>query len=416
MARVVTVAGIPIGDPNRIVIMGGPCAVESRDQMMRTAEKVKKAGADILRGGAYKPRSVGGTWEGLQEEGLKYLVEAREQFGLPIVTEILDPRHVTMFKEYGVDLFQLGARNATNQVLLKEVGAAQVPVLYKNGPGTTHAEWMGALSHITKARGSTDNIILCMRGRNIGNEIGRNSIDMVAMAHYIQTHEYPFIVDPSHGTGKRKLVRPVTLGALMMGADGILIESHHDPESAITDGPQSILPGELEILIEQAREVRDFYLKLNADYVKRMKLVQMPRKVTIYFKADDLAMIQEELGLVRAKPYALAEVNLLEAHVDAAPIGNLVRRGYALGKLHRMGEEQNAPIGISLQREDAPKMLISPFSADVVRARGKKTLDEIGQFGSRVEFIRRYPSDPIADAFATYAKVAPETRLVLYKK
>ncbi len=404
MPKTVSIGDVEIGGKD-LVVMAGPCAVESQDQLFRIAEKVKEAGADFLRGGGYKPRTRGGDWEGLKEQGLEILARAKERFGLRIVTEILDKAHIPLFQQYGVDLYQVGARNTQNQTLVNELGKVVVPVLLKNGMNTSMKEWLGAAKRVP-----AEYCILCMRGKNVDTDVARNSADLVTLAHLVQDVDYPIIFDPSHSTGRRDLVYRVSIAAVATGANGLLIETHHDPENAITDGQESILPGELAVLVKHALEERARYLDRISQYKRHMQRVQLPIYVTIYFREADLARIKELLGDINVKPYK-ENTGLLEAKIRDGHLGKLPRSGYAVGKLFNMARKgEDAAYGISLQEEGESKMLISPFSAEAVRARGGKTVLDRGQFAKRIEFSNAYPGDRVRDAFSTY-----QGRLIVYK-
>lgn len=236
-----------------LTIIAGPCAVESRDQLLRIAEAVKEAGADMLRGGAFKPRTKKGEFEGLGIEGLAILAEAKEMFGLPIVTEIMDVNDVDAFAMHGVGVYQIGARNTQNYKLLEELSSVDVEVLLKNGMNSSMKEWIGAATRISNAEKCT----LCFRGKNNETDIARNGIDAVTMAYLTDSNnkKYRTIFDPSHSAGRVDLIYPVSIAAAQMGFDGLMIEVHDQPKDALCDGKQSILPKELKILIRDAREI-----------------------------------------------------------------------------------------------------------------------------------------------------------------
>jgi 3-deoxy-7-phosphoheptulonate synthase len=242
---VVDIKGIKVGG-ERLVIMAGPCAVESREQLMESARVVKNAGAQILRGGAFKPRSSPYSFQGLEEEGLVMLAEARAETGLAVVTEAVDTRDVEMVARYA-DVIQVGARNMQNFRLLKEVGQAGVPVLLKRGLSATIEEWLMAAEYIIAA-GNPD-IILCERGIRTYETATRNTLDLSAVAMVKELSHLPVIVDPSHATGTWKLVSPMARGAVAAGADGLIIEVHPDPPRALCDGPQSLTPQNFKEMI-----------------------------------------------------------------------------------------------------------------------------------------------------------------------
>ena len=235
---VVNVDGVLVGG-RRLVVMAGPCAVEGREGLMETARSVKAAGGHILRGGAYKPRTSPYTFQGLGEEGLKYLAEAKRETGLPIVTELMDTREASVVCEYA-DLVQIGARNMQNFKLLKEVGSRQKPVLLKRGMSSTVKELLLAAEYIM-SEGNYD-VILCERGIRTFEDATRNTLDLSVVPLIKQLSHLPVIVDPSHATGKWDLVPPMALAAVAAGADGIMVEVHPRPEEALSDGPQALLP------------------------------------------------------------------------------------------------------------------------------------------------------------------------------
>jgi len=234
----VKVDGVLVGG-RRVVVMAGPCAVEGREGLMETARSVKAAGGHILRGGAYKPRTSPYTFQGLGEEGLKYLAEAKRETGLPIVTELMDTREASVVYEYA-DLVQIGARNMQNFKLLKEVGSRQKPVLLKRGMSSTVKELLLAAEYIM-SEGNYD-VILCERGIRTFEDATRNTLDLSVVPLIKQLSHLPVIVDPSHATGKWDLVPPMALAAVAAGADGIMVEVHPRPEEALSDGPQALLP------------------------------------------------------------------------------------------------------------------------------------------------------------------------------
>ena len=233
---IVDVRGIKVGGGSAVV-MAGPCAVESETQIMTTAIAVKQAGAHMLRGGAFKPRSSPYSFRGMGEEALKLMAKARTETGLPIVTEVMTPTDVALVDEYA-DLLQIGARNMQNYQLLEEVGRSQRPVLLKRGLSATFEEWMLSAEYIMNQ--GNHNIILCERGIRTFETATRNTLDLNAVALAKKRTHLPIIVDPSHGTGKWYLVQPLALAGLAAGADGLMIEVHPDPDKATSDGPQSL--------------------------------------------------------------------------------------------------------------------------------------------------------------------------------
>jgi len=234
----VNVRGVVFGGAH-VPVIAGPCAVESREQLLETARLVKQAGAALLRGGAYKPRTSPYSFQGLAEEGLKILAEAREETGLGVVTEVVNPRDVETVAEY-VDMFQIGARNMQNFTLLTEVGRTQKPVLLKRGLSATINEWLMAAEYIISA--GNPNVILCERGIRTFETETRNTLDLSAVVAVHELSHLPVIVDPSHGTGKWKYVTDMAKAGVAAGADGLIVEVHPRPEEALSDGPQSLRP------------------------------------------------------------------------------------------------------------------------------------------------------------------------------
>jgi 3-deoxy-7-phosphoheptulonate synthase len=247
----IQVRGVEIGG-SKIPVMAGPCAVENRTVLTSIAERVKAAGAAILRGGAYKPRTSPYSFQGLGEEGLKYLAEARGKTGLPIVTEIMDPRDLDVVVEYA-DIIQIGARNMQNFRLLLEVGSARKPVLLKRGLSSTIKEWLMSAEYIM-SRGN-ENVLLCERGIRTFETATRNTLDLSAVPVLKQLTHLPVVVDPSHGVGKRDLVGPMAKAAIAAGADALIIEVHTNPEEAVSDGEQSLRPDEFERLMKELRPI-----------------------------------------------------------------------------------------------------------------------------------------------------------------
>jgi 3-deoxy-7-phosphoheptulonate synthase len=236
----------------QIQVMAGPCAVESREQLFEIAHMLKDAGVNILRGGAFKPRSSPYAFQGLEETGLEYLAEAREQTGLLIVTEVMDTRKVEVVAEYS-DILQVGARNMQNFPLLKEVAKYNKPVLLKRGLSATIEEWIMAAEYIMVS--GNHQVILCERGIRTFENYTRNTLDISAVPVIKELSHLPIIVDPSHGTGKWKLVQPMARAALAAGADGLIIEVHPKPSEAICDGPQSITPDRFVNLMAELKQI-----------------------------------------------------------------------------------------------------------------------------------------------------------------
>lgn len=237
---------------DEVPVIAGPCAVESPEQILETARAVKAAGATVLRGGAFKPRTSPYSFQGLAEEGLKLLKEAGRATGLPVVTEVMNPRDIELVHEYA-DMFQIGARNMQNFSLLKEVGRARKPVLLKRGLSATVQEWLMAAEYILSAGNSQ--VVLCERGIRTFETETRNTLDLSAVAAVREHSHLPVIVDPSHGTGKWKYVLPMARAAVAAGADGLIVEVHPRPEQALSDGPQSLTPENFARMMEEVRAV-----------------------------------------------------------------------------------------------------------------------------------------------------------------
>ncbi len=221
----------------RFIVIAGPCAVESRDQLLETAHAVKEAGAHMLRGGAYKPRTSPYSFQGLGEEGLKILAEAREKYNLPVVTEVTEPQLVPLVASYA-DMLQIGTRNMQNYALLHAVGETQKPVLLKRGLMATIDEWLMAADYILSH--GNPNVVLCERGIRTFNTYTRNTLDISAVPLLRQLSHLPIIIDPSHAVGRWDLIVPVSRASVSVGADGLIVEVHPNPEEALSDGMQSL--------------------------------------------------------------------------------------------------------------------------------------------------------------------------------
>lgn len=243
----VSLSSTQIG-PESLTVMAGPCAVESFSQLLETAFAVKKAGARILRGGAFKPRTSPYSFQGLETEGLKYMKEARDATGLSVICEVTSPRAIEEAVKY-VDLLQIGARNMQNFELLKEAGKTGLPVLLKRGLAATIDEWLNASEYIMSE--GNPNVILCERGIRTFESATRNTLDLSAVPMLRQKTHLPVIVDPSHATGVRAYVAPMAKAAVAAGADGLMIEVHPCPEKALSDGPQSLTFREFESLMAE---------------------------------------------------------------------------------------------------------------------------------------------------------------------
>ena len=236
----VAVGDVVFGGP-RLVVIAGPCAVETPQQMLETARAVKRAGAAMMRGGAFKPRTSPYAFQGLEEEGLKILKEVGREVGIPFVTEVVNPMDVALVAEYA-DMLQIGARNMQNFTLLKEVGRSKKPVILKRGLAATIEEWLMAAEYILSE--GNFQLVLCERGIRTYETSTRNTLDLSAIPAVKRLSHLPIIADPSHGTGKRHLVTPLSRAAVAAGSDGLIIEVNPDPENALSDGPQSLnFPG-----------------------------------------------------------------------------------------------------------------------------------------------------------------------------
>jgi 3-deoxy-7-phosphoheptulonate synthase len=248
---VITVGRCAIGS-EQLAIMAGPCSVEGEEQTFRIAEAVAKAGATILRGGAYKPRTSPYSFQGLGEEGLKILRRAADANGLAVVSEVMDSPLVPLLARYA-DILQIGARNMQNYALLREVGHTDKPVLLKRGLAATIEEWLMSAEHIM-SQGNAQ-VILCERGIRTFETYTRNTLDLNAIPVVKERSHLPVIVDPSHGTGIRDKVAPMARASIAAGADGLMIEVHHDPDHALSDGAQSLYPEQFSELVEQVRTI-----------------------------------------------------------------------------------------------------------------------------------------------------------------
>ncbi|MGB5217782.1 MAG: 3-deoxy-7-phosphoheptulonate synthase [Smithella sp.] len=252
---IIKIGSVEIGEGKSPIVIAGPCAVESESQIIKTARAVKAAGAEMLRGGAFKPRTGPYTFQGLKEEGLKLLALAKRETGLPIVSEVMTSENVELVAGY-VDVLQVGTRNMQNFDLLREVGRTRKPVFLKRGLSATIEEFLAAAEYIL-AEGNSQ-VILCERGIRTYETATRNTLDLSVVPIIKELSHLPIVVDPSHATGKRSLVPPMAKAALVAGAHGIMIEVHPDPEKALSDGPQSLtIPG-FEKLMEEIKQIKTF--------------------------------------------------------------------------------------------------------------------------------------------------------------
>ena len=248
---VIGIGDVEIGG-QEVIVAAGPCAVESREQIMTIAEAIRASGAKILRGGAFKPRTSPYSFQGLGEEGLKLLREAADRYGLLAVTEIVDVNHIAMVEKYA-DILQVGARNMQNFQLVRELGKVGKPVLLKRGMSATIEEWLMASEYILSGR--NHNVILCERGIRTFENYTRNTLDISAVPVIKKLSHLPIFTDPSHGTGIRDKVIPMARASIAAGADGIIVEVHHDPEHARSDGAQSLFPHQFEQMMKELRVI-----------------------------------------------------------------------------------------------------------------------------------------------------------------
>ncbi len=248
---IVNVNGVKIGG-NEVVIIAGPCAIENNEQVYETAKAVKQGGARIMRGGAFKPRTSPYSFQGLGEEGLKIMRRISNETGLPIVTEVLDTRHMEMVADYA-DMIQIGSRNMHNYPLLKEAGLVNKPILLKRGMMATIEEFLLAAEYILN-QGNTQ-VVLCERGIRTFETTTRNTLDLNAVPILKKLTHLPVIVDPSHGTGIRWIVPPMAKAAIASGADGLIIEVHYKPDTALSDGKQSLYPDEFQQLMSELKKM-----------------------------------------------------------------------------------------------------------------------------------------------------------------
>ena len=247
---IIEVGGTKVGGGN-FAIIAGPCSIESREQIIEVANDVKKSGATMLRGGAFKPRTSPYDFQGMKGEGLELLLEAKKATGLPIVTEIMNANHLPLFED--VDVIQVGARNMQNFELLKELGKTNKTILLKRGLANTMKEWLMSAEYIMA--GGNENIILCERGIRTFETYTRNTLDLSAIPMLRSLTHLPIVVDPSHATGVAALVEPMALAAAAAGADGLMIEVHNNPQKALCDGPQSLTPEQFDHVVRRVNKV-----------------------------------------------------------------------------------------------------------------------------------------------------------------
>ena len=260
---VIRVLDAVIGDGS-LTMMAGPCSVESREQLFETADAVKAAGATVLRGGAFKPRTSPYAFQGLGVEALRYLAEARERTGLPVITEVMEPSQVDVVAEYA-DILQIGTRNMQNYSLLRDVGRVARPVMLKRGYGATIEEWLMAAEYVVSS--GNPNVILCERGIRTFETYTRNTLDLAAVPLLHHLTHLPVIVDPSHATGKRWLVKPLAIGGIAVGADGVMVEVHPHPDEALSDAEQQLNLDQFRELMAALIPVHEHVRSLHSDPV-----------------------------------------------------------------------------------------------------------------------------------------------------
>ena len=288
---IVTVGKVKIGG-GMIAMIAGPCAVESREQIIRIAGKVREAGAVILRGGAFKPRTSPYSFQGLGVEGLKYLKEAGEKFDMPVTTEVVSPRDVEVMKDY-IDMYQIGARNMQNFELLKEVGRTGMPVLLKRGLSATIEEWLMAAEYLMAS--GTDQVVLCERGIRTYERATRNTLDCSAIPVVQKLSHLPVIGDPSHATGLRDMVSPMGLALVASGASGLMVEVHDQPEKALSDGPQSLYPNQFERLMRDVEALAPVVGK-SVERIPRLVPSSMKEESAVTGTDENIVSFQGERG------------------------------------------------------------------------------------------------------------------------
>jgi len=270
---VVKVSGVEIG--RDFVVIAGPCSVESEAQILNTARAVRAAGADMLRGGAFKPRTSPYAFQGLGIQGLKILEKAKKETGLPIVTEVVDPRDVSWVAEFA-DVLQIGTRNMQNYSLLKEVGKSGRPVLLKRGMYSTLEEWLNCAEYIL-SEGNPD-VILCERGIRTFETYTRNTLDLSAVPAIKELSHLPIIIDPTHSTGRISLIASMSMAAVAAGADGMIVEVHHKPEEALCDADQALTPDMFANMMKRLRPLKSFLNNLPSESTGKKNLAKVRQK------------------------------------------------------------------------------------------------------------------------------------------
>lgn len=407
-------------DNTKLIIMAGPCAVESERQIMTIAEVVAKVGGHYLRGGAFKPRTRSGDWEGLGLEGLRLLQKAGAEYNLKLVTEILGPidkdtsltKTIEIYRQHGVALFQVGARNAANQFLLNGLGAAGVDALLKNGMNMTIEEWRGSASRLS------GEVMLCARGKNNETVIARNGQDITTIEYLVNHTPYKIIFDPSHIAGKREYIFGITMAAIATGVDGIIVEVHPDPVIAKTDGRQSITPKQLEALVVASHAQRSLYLA-QKELRESFHGAQIPAYVDIYFREEDLERVAALVKDLETEPYQKPGTGILASRISIGTFGQFRHHGLSIGELVRYSpkEGEGSAQAILVTTPTGDRIKMTPYSEAAVRYRGK-TLDPTWP-GERVELVRGFAGQPIRDAFLTIdmgrVPKLSETPLIIYR-
>ncbi len=387
-------------------IMAGPCSVESESQIMKIAEYVKQDGAQYLRGGAWKPRTKGGDWEGHKTEALKWLQKAGKEFDLKIVTEILGPANIDMtyrqaidlFREHDVALYQVGARNAQNQELLNALGEARVPVLLKNGMNTTLKEWLGSASRLDQTTA-----MLCVRGKTNETDVARNGQDIATIAELVRMNKYPVIFDPSHISGKRELVYDVTIGAIAMGVDGLIVETHYDPVMSFTDSRQTIAPKQLELLVKSAREQRRLYLD-QQEIRNSFLTAEIPRHLEIFFRRENSQDLEGIIDVSKAKDYYVPASGIRTVKLPVGELGKLRQKGWAIGRIvEYVGRDGSDSVaGVHITMPQGEKIQMSPYNEAALNFRKMPTVSFKEDLPSkRIELAHGYANRVVQDVYLT---------------
>ncbi len=389
---VFNVGPVKIGGP-RLCVIAGPCAIESREQIMESAIAVQKAGAVMLRGGAFKPRTSPYAFQGLGEEGLRYMKEAGEKTGLPIVTEIVSPSDADMMKDY-IDVFQIGARNMQNFELLKKVGSLDMPVILKRGLSATIQEWLMAAEYLLSS--GTDKVILCERGIRTFENMTRNTLDLSAIPVVQKLSHLPVIVDPSHGTGLRDKVLPMALAGVAAGANGLIIEVHPNPEKASSDGPQSLYPEQFEKLMCDIEA-------LSPVVGKEMTHIPDPRHLTIASRTDSKTSRKEGRsfaafqGLPGAYSELAARTYFQGSEVEAVPVPKFqdIFKNVLTGKADwGVVPLENSVAGSILENYDLLYLYPDLRIIGEVKIRVRHNL--LGKKGSTLDSVKKVYSHPQA--------------------